>query len=67
MAIVINLRLGSWNKRLWYEEPNDCDSEKKFDSIWKEIKEMDSSMEWEDFLKKVKSLFQQNGFERIAK
>ncbi|MFN3299836.1 MAG: hypothetical protein ACK41Z_06550 [Sediminibacterium sp.] len=67
IAIGLNLRLGTWVKRMWFELQNDADSKARFDSLCVNINRIDSSLEWKEFLQTVEKMFAANGFYRIAK
>lgn len=67
IAIGLNLRLGTWVKRMWFEVQNDTDSKTQFNSLCANINGMNSNLEWKEFLQSVEKMFAANGFYRIAK
>jgi hypothetical protein len=67
IAVGVNLKSGTWLKRLWFEVQDNTESKAQFDSLCARINSMDSSLEWREFLQAVERMFAANGFFRIAK
>ena len=65
IAIGINLRAGTWVKRIWFEL--DPESKAQFDTLCKKINDLDAGHGWKEFLQAVEMMFAANGFHRIAK
>jgi hypothetical protein len=63
----INLRWGTYIKRLWFEIPDTPSSDELFDRLCDQIDDIDTSSGWHGFLRAVEMLFVRHGFNRVAR